>query len=154
MCRSSTMGRTDCSGSSGAAGRRGRGMTRWWWRSVSGGDIGSTRRRGGRGGNAEKTLMSYESVVLVESSVRAGVCFRVARMSFGRRVELMRKVRELSRRVEFLEAGEDPGEWMDAGLLKAEIDRMFLLWGLIGVSGLVLDGAEATPETLVERGPE
>src|SRR3954447_19538775 len=50
MCRSSTTGRTDCSGSSGAAGRRGRGMTRWWWRSVSGGDIGSTRRRGGRGG--------------------------------------------------------------------------------------------------------
>ena len=98
--------------------------------------------------------MSYESAVLVESTVRDGVSFRVARMSFGRRVELMRRVRELSRRMDFLEAGEDCGERMDAGLLKAEIDRMFLLWGLVGVSGLVLDGVEATPETLVERGPE
>jgi hypothetical protein len=43
---------------------------------------------------------------------------------------------------------------MDAGLLRAEIDRMFLLWGLTGVSGLRVDGVEATPEVLVERGPE
>jgi hypothetical protein len=98
--------------------------------------------------------MSYESVVLVESSARAGVCFRVARMSFGRRVELMRKVRELSRRVEFLEAGEAAGERMDAGLLRAEIDRIYLLWGLVGVSGLSVDGVDASPEVLVERGPE
>jgi hypothetical protein len=75
-------------------------------------------------------------------------------MSFGRRVELMRKVRELSRRMEFLGAGETTWERMDAGLLRAEIDRTFLLWGLTGVSGLVVDGVEATPEMLVERGPE
>jgi hypothetical protein len=98
--------------------------------------------------------MSYESAVSVSSAIQDGVGFRIARMSFGRRVELMRRVRELARRMEFLEAGDDPGERMDAGLLKAEIDRMFLLWGLLGVSGLVLDGVEATPETLVERGPE
>ena len=98
--------------------------------------------------------MSYESVVTVESVERAGVSYRVARMSFGRRVELMRKVRELARRMEFLEAGESPGERMDSGLLRAEIDRMYLLWGLTGVSGLRVDGVEATPEMLIERGPE
>src|SRR5262249_33430162 len=98
--------------------------------------------------------MSYESVVTVASGVRAGVSFRVARMSFGRRVELMRRVRELARRMEFLEAGASPGERMDAGLLRAEIDRMCLLWGLTGVAGLLVDGVEATPEALVERGPE
>jgi hypothetical protein len=43
---------------------------------------------------------------------------------------------------------------MDAGLLRAEIDRVFLLWGLMGVSGLTVDGVEASPELLVERGPE
>ena len=32
--------------------------------------------------------MSYESFATVDSVVRAGVSFRVARMSFGRRVEL------------------------------------------------------------------
>lgn len=98
--------------------------------------------------------MNFDSSVVVHSTVRDGVAFRVARMSFGRRVELMRKVRELARRMEFLEAGVDAGERMDAGILRAEIDRMFLLWGLTGVSGLSIDGVEATPETLAERGPE
>jgi len=98
--------------------------------------------------------MEYESVVGVESTVRAGVRFEVARMSFGRRMELMRRVREMARRVEFLEAGSSAGERMDAGLLRAEIDRMYLLWGLVGVSGLRVDGVAATPEMVVERGPE
>src|SRR3954454_19077289 len=98
--------------------------------------------------------MEYESVAVVESGVRAGGRFEVARMSFGRRMELMRRVREMARRVEFLEAGGAPGERMDAGLLRAEIDRMYLLWGLVGVAGLRVDGVEATPELMVERGPE
>ena len=98
--------------------------------------------------------MNYESVVEVESAQRAGVRYRVARMSFGRRLELMKRVRELGRRVDFLESGASPGERMDAGLLRAEIDRMFLLWGLVGVSGLRVDGVEATPEVVAERGPE
>ena len=98
--------------------------------------------------------MSYESVAVVASEIRAGVQYRVARMSFGRRVELMRRVRELSKRVEFLEAGGSGSERMDAGLLRAEIDRVYLLWGLMGVSGVTVDGAEASPEVLVERGPE
>src|SRR5690242_18872097 len=98
--------------------------------------------------------MEYASVVEIESAERAGVRYRVARMSFGRRVELMRQVRELSRRVEFLDAGKSSGERMDAGLLRAEIDRMFVLWGLEAVSGIQLDGVDATPETIIERGPE
>jgi len=98
--------------------------------------------------------MEYASVVEIESAARAGVRYLVARMSFGRRVELMRRVRELSRRVEFLDAGTSPGERMDAGLLRAEIDRMYVLWGLEAISGIQLDGVEATPETMIERGPE
>lgn len=98
--------------------------------------------------------MTYESVVEVESKIVPGVRFTVARMSFGRRVELMRRVRELGRRMEFLEAGEQPGEKMEAGLLQAEIDRLYVAWGLRAVSGLVLDGGQASPELLVEAGPE
>jgi hypothetical protein len=75
-------------------------------------------------------------------------------MSFGRRVELMRRVRELARQMEFLEAGAVTGDKMDAALLQAEIDRLFLKWGLLGVTGLELDGAAATPESLAEAGPE
>ena len=98
--------------------------------------------------------MNYESVTVVESQTVPGVSFVVAKMSFGRRVELMRRVRELARRVEFLEAAQQPGEQMDAALLQAEIDRVYLTWGLRAISGLQLDGADATPETLAESGPE
>jgi hypothetical protein len=98
--------------------------------------------------------MNYESVAVVRSKVAEGVTFAVARMSFVRRMELMRRVRELARRVEFLEAGERAGDKMDAALLRAEIDRLYVNWGLQGVTGLQLDGAEATPESLAEAGPE
>ncbi len=98
--------------------------------------------------------MNYESVSLVESRVASGVSYTVARMSFGRRTALLRRIRELASRMEFLEAGQKPGEKMDAALLQAEIDKLYLTWGLRAVSGLQLDGVEATPELLAEAGPE
>jgi hypothetical protein len=75
-------------------------------------------------------------------------------MSFGRRAELMRQVRELARKMEFLEAGQDPGQKMDAALLRVELDRLYVKWGLRAISGLELDGAVATPESLAQTGPE
>ncbi len=98
--------------------------------------------------------MNYESLEVVESQLAQGVTFTVSKMSYGRRVELMRKIRELSRKLEFLEAGSEPGGKMDAALLEAEINRLYLTWGLQSVSGLTLDGADATPDLLAERGPE
>jgi len=98
--------------------------------------------------------MNYESVVAVDSAVAPGVRYSVARVSFERRIELMRRIRELARRMEFLEAGQEPGEKMDAALLRAEIDRIWLLWGLRDVAGLEVDGKPATPETLALAGPE
>jgi hypothetical protein len=75
-------------------------------------------------------------------------------MSFGRRVELTRRIRELAERVEFLIAGETAKEKLDATLLSAEIDRTYVLWGLRGIEGLELDGIPSTPESLVSDGPE
>ena len=98
--------------------------------------------------------MTYESVTEVASQIVPGVLYLIARMSFTRRLELMRKVRELARRAEFLEAGQEPAEEMDAALLQAEIDMLYLIWGLRSISGLELDGIPATPELLAERGPE
>lgn len=69
-------------------------------------------------------------------------------------MELMRRVRDLARQKEFLEAGDQPGERMDAGILQAEIDRLYLEWGLRAISGLILDGNPADPEQLAESGPE
>jgi hypothetical protein len=98
--------------------------------------------------------MTYESTKSVASASAPGVQFIVTRMSFGRRMELMRKVRELAGRMEFLAAGETPQERMDAALLQAEIDRLYVSWGLRAITGLQLDGEVATPESLLESGPE
>jgi hypothetical protein len=98
--------------------------------------------------------MEYTSFEIIKSGVAPGVSYTVAKISFGRRVELTRRIRELAARKEFLEAGEHPNEKMDAALLASEIDRIYLLWGLREVAGLDLDGKPASPESLAESGPE
>jgi hypothetical protein len=98
--------------------------------------------------------LHYESTESFESQTRPGVRLTVRRMSFTRRVDLMRRIRELAGRMEFAAAGERPEDRMDAGLLQAEIDRIYLEWGLAEVSGLAIDGEPATADTLIDRGPE
>lgn len=98
--------------------------------------------------------MSYESTRVVRSAIDPAVSYVVWRMSFGRRLELMKEVRELARRMEYLAAGNAPGERMDAALARCEIDRLFVRWGLREIAGLELDGAPATPEMLAARAPE
>ena len=96
----------------------------------------------------------YASESVVASRTAPGVTFTIAKMSFGRRVELMRRVRELARRKEFLAASEEVGGKMDEALLNAEIERLFVTWGLKAVAGLAVDGSMASPELLAEAGPE
>lgn len=83
-----------------------------------------------------------------------GVEFVIYRMTFGRRLELMKNVRDLAARIEYFDAGRDEKNRMEASLLGAEMDKVYLAWGLEEVCGLSLDGTAATPESLVERGPE
>lgn len=100
------------------------------------------------------TPAAWESRRIVASAVSPGVEFVVARMTFGRRMELMRMVRDLAVRLEYFEAGRDAKNDMEASLLGAEIDRLYLRWGLEEIRGLEIDGSPATPETLIESGPE
>ena len=98
--------------------------------------------------------MDYESCVLPHSAVRTGVAFAVRKMSLDRRVELTRRLMRLFQKIEFLQAGSDPRENMEAALFAAEIEREYLLWGLAEVTGLNIDGSPATPESLAASGPE
>jgi len=98
--------------------------------------------------------MTYESVERVESKIARGVTYCVSKMSFARRVELMRQIRELAGRAEFLAAGDDIGGKMDAALLEVEIERLYVKWGLREITGLEVDGSPATPDSLAEAGPE
>ncbi len=95
----------------------------------------------------------YESSVWCDAGSFAGVRFEIARVSFGRRIELARKIREIGRKLEYLDAGPDARDKLEATLLGAQIYRAYLEWGLIAVEGLSIDGEAATPGTLIERGP-
>ena len=98
--------------------------------------------------------MTHESTVEKESLTCPGVKYRVVRMSVGRRIELTKRIRELGRKWEFLEAGAKLEDQIEAALLCQEIDRTYLEWGLVAVCGLRVDGEEATPDIVVSRGPE
>jgi hypothetical protein len=69
-------------------------------------------------------------------------------------MELAKMIRTLDRRLEFLKSGEDALSKVEAAIVGREIDQIYLRWGLAGVSGLEIDGKAATPESLIECGPE
>ncbi len=98
--------------------------------------------------------MEYASYTRVESKAAPGVSYLLARMSFGRRMELTKRIRDLAQRAEFLEAGSDPKEKIEAAILSGEVDRLYVTWGVREITGLTVDGEPATPELLAEAGPE
>src|SRR5260370_33613795 len=81
-------GKTGCSGSSAHRGHRGHWTMKFPWRLVK-------RHVGGAGAGSSA---SYESEAMVESPTHRGVKFRIAKVYFARRVDLMRRVRVLARR--------------------------------------------------------
>jgi hypothetical protein len=95
----------------------------------------------------------YESAVVRDSAIYPGVCYRLDKMSFGRRLELMKAVREATAKIDFLDANGDAGR-MAAAILSVEVDRLYVRWGLKGVDGLLIDGTQATTESLLAAGPE
>jgi len=99
-------------------------------------------------------LTEYRSTIAKMSETMAGVSFTIRRMSYGRRAELLRHLREAGKKVEYLEAGDTLADKVEANLAGAAIDSIYLRWGLESVSGLTIDGEDATAETLLDRGPE
>jgi hypothetical protein len=102
----------------------------------------------------DRKSVEYESQLLCDSTSFSGVTYIIRRMSFGARMELSRKIRELSKRVEFLSAGNDVQQHLEANVLSHEIDDVFLAWGLVEIEGLTIDGEPATPELLAGKGPD
>ena len=63
-------------------------------------------------------------------------------------------VRELGRKLNFLEAGADLQDRLEASLLKHEIEATYLRWGLAGIEGLTIDGEPPVADRLIAQGPE
>lgn len=98
--------------------------------------------------------MDHQSYRIVSSHTCPGVRFRIVRLSLSRKLDLTRRVRELGRQIEFQHAGNSLPEKLDAAIATAEIDRVYLEWGLAGIQGLTIDGIEADTASLLEYGPE
>jgi hypothetical protein len=94
------------------------------------------------------------SKTVVRSTAWPGVEIVVAKITFGRRLELMRRIRDLAAKAEFLEAGTGGKDRMDASLLGAEIDRLYVEWGVEEIRGISFDGKAADAAGLIEAGPE
>ncbi len=98
--------------------------------------------------------MEYWSKLTIRSEECPGVEYTIQRISLGRRIDLGKRVREMSRRVDFLAAGDTITERVEAGVMQNEIDRLYLEWALASVTGLRIDGEDAGPPLLIECGPE
>ena len=83
-----------------------------------------------------------------------GVSFTIRRISLGRRIELAQAIRDLAQELEFQQAGDSPKEQVQAAVLSARIDQVYLGWGLAGISGLLIDNHAATADALFASGPE
>jgi hypothetical protein len=98
-------------------------------------------------------LQDYLSLSWHSSEIVAGVRFAVRRISLLQRIELNRRVRELTMKNEFLRAG-DATDQVDAALADLLVARLYLEWGLEKIESLLIDGEIATVDLLISNGPE
>jgi hypothetical protein len=96
---------------------------------------------------------AYSSVLWHSSKVLPGVRFAVRRISLGQRIELNRRVKELTIKYDFLRAG-DATDQLEAALSDLLVAKLYLEWGLAEIEGLSVDGRKATPDLLIAHGPE
>ena len=98
-------------------------------------------------------LNEYSTLRWRNSEVAPGVSYAIRRVSLAQRIELTRRARELTQRYEFLRAG-DAADQLEATLADLLTRKLYLEWGLAEIRDLMIDGAPATVETVVEMGPE
>jgi len=95
-------------------------------------------------------IHEHRSIVWHESSCIPKVRFAVRRLSLGQRIELTRRVRELTGKNEFLRAGSEADQ-LQAALSDLMMRQLFIEWGLAQIDGLHIDGREATTEVLIAK---
>ncbi len=95
----------------------------------------------------------YESVSWHASKLMPGVRFALRRVSLRQRIELNRRVKELTIKHEFLRAG-GTSDQLEAALSDLLVAKLYVEWGLEEIDGLSIDGERATADLLIAYGPE
>jgi hypothetical protein len=96
---------------------------------------------------------AYSSVCWHASKLLPGVRFAIRRISLRQRIELNRRVNELTLKHEFLKAG-DTSNQLEVALSDLLVAKLYVEWGLEQMEGLTIDGRKATAELLIDFGPE
>ena len=94
-----------------------------------------------------------KSVVWFSSQSVQGVRFAIRRISLQQRIELNRRLRELTLQYEFLKTG-DASSQLEAALSDLLVAKLYIEWGLADIVGLSIDGKRATSASVVAYGPE
>lgn len=97
--------------------------------------------------------IEYSSVRWCDSRTMPGVRFAIRRISLQQRMDLVKRMRDLSLQDEFLNAGNSV-ERLHAAENELAARKVLITWGLSQVAHLSLDGEPATPESIVEKAPE
>ena len=95
----------------------------------------------------------FESLRWMESKSIPRVRYAVRRPSLAQRIELTRRLHELTLSHEFLANGNELHQ-LEMALAELLVQKLFVEWGLAQVDGLDIDGAPATVDSLIEKGPE
>jgi hypothetical protein len=97
--------------------------------------------------------VGYASLSWHDSKTIEGVRFAIKRISLAQRLDLNKRVRELTLRHEFLKAGPAPDQ-LEAAWADLLVRKLYVEWGLAALEGFSIDGETATLELLIEKGPE
>ncbi len=95
----------------------------------------------------------YASVSWYSSQVMPGVRFAIRRVSLQQRIDLNRRLRDLTLQYEFLKTG-DASSQLEAALSDLLVAKLYIEWGLVEMEGLSIDGRKATGASLIAQGPE
>jgi len=98
--------------------------------------------------------MDYRTKTQHQSRRFPGVAYTLRRVSLGARVELTEKLGDLARKVEFHSAGTGVADRAMVSHLCSKADEIYLRWGMVSLSGLVIDGEPADIDSLVNLGPD
>lgn len=98
--------------------------------------------------------MEHVTTLVHQSRVCPGVKVTLKRISFWRRSELMKRLAPILAKARAIASSNDAEDLSSSGMLRREISQILLEWGIVEVSGLRIDGAQATKATLLTDGPE
>lgn len=99
-------------------------------------------------------MVTYTSTKPIQSKTLPGVTFHIRKMSLDTRLRMLESLSEVSKQLDFHQAGETLHDQLQTHTLSALTESVYIRTGLEEISGITIDGQPATTESLIRCGPE